>query len=214
LKNGTHAPETEGRYDVLGADVTQAALDHAESQGVPTLRGDFLNHDFKDARFDAVTFWAVIEHLAEPDRFLAKATELLRPGGMCFILVPNLKSLAIRLLGAKYRYIMPDHVNYFAARTLRQFVEHERSLELVEVSSMHFNPIVILQDLRGGLERKADEDRARLLKKTTAMKQSPWLKPARVAYRAVESILRPLLLADNLVIVARKRGQASAAPTS
>src|SRR6185369_5142888 len=74
-------------------------------------------------KFDAVTFWAVIEHLAEPKRFLQKAHALLRPEGLCFVLVPNLSSLAVRLLGAKYRHVYPQHLNYFTERTLRQFAE-------------------------------------------------------------------------------------------
>lgn len=206
LMAGTHAPETAGNYDVLGTDVARAALEHAGSRGVPTLPGDFLEHDFGETRFAAITFWAVMEHLAEPGRFLRKAASLLEPGGVCLVLVPNAESLAIRLLGPKYRYIMPDHVNYFSRDTLRRFIGNAASLEVVRVTSMHFNPIVIAQDLRGGLERKPDVERARLLKKTTAMKQSPWLGPARFLYRASEAVLRPLMLADNLVAVARKTG--------
>lgn len=43
--------------------------------------------------------------MSEPKLFLQKAASILKPGGLCFILVPNMNSLAIRLLGAKYRYI-------------------------------------------------------------------------------------------------------------
>ena len=58
-----------GDYRTLGTDVTGPALDHAESRGVPVLRTPFWEHDFGGQRFDAVTFWAVLEHLAEPGRF-------------------------------------------------------------------------------------------------------------------------------------------------
>ena len=102
-----------GAYRVLGTDVSGPPLDYAESRGVPVLRANFLEHDFKDQRFDAVTFWAVLEHLFEPGKFLEKAASILKPGGLCFVLVPNLDSLAVRLLKTKYRYIYPQHLNYF-----------------------------------------------------------------------------------------------------
>ncbi|HWY29101.1 MAG TPA: class I SAM-dependent methyltransferase, partial [Candidatus Acidoferrum sp.] len=50
-----------GAYEILGTDVSGAPLDYAESKGMPVMRGDFLAHDFRDKKFDAVTFWAVLE---------------------------------------------------------------------------------------------------------------------------------------------------------
>jgi 2-polyprenyl-3-methyl-5-hydroxy-6-metoxy-1,4-benzoquinol methylase len=52
-----------GQYQILGTDVSQAPLDHAAKMGVPVARGEFLKQAF-DQKFDAVTFWAVMEHLA------------------------------------------------------------------------------------------------------------------------------------------------------
>ena len=194
-----------GDYTVAGMDVAGAALDHAESRGIEAIRESFLECDFGGRRFDAVTFWAVIEHLVEPRKFLNKASAILKPGGHCFILVPNMNSLAVRLLGAKYRYIMPDHVNYFTAGTLRNFAATEPGLDVVRTGQSHFNPIVILKDFRGRGERVPEEDRARLLKRTTAWKQNPLLRPARWAYACAEGSLRALGLADNLVMVLRKK---------
>ena len=193
-------------YSVTGTDVTGAALDYAEGRGIEVIRQSFLGYDFGERKFDAVTFWAVMEHLVEPGKFLRRAAAVLMPGGHCFILAPNLKSLAVRLLGGKYRYIMPDHVNYFTAETLKRFAAKEMAFDLVEIGSSHFNPLVILKDLRGGAERVADEERARLLKRTTAYKQSPLLKPLKWAYAAAERTLGSMGLADNLFIVLRKRG--------
>ena len=62
-----------GDYTVTGTDVAGAALDHAASRGIDVIRGSFPEHDFGDRKFDAVTFWAVLEHLVEPGRFLRQA---------------------------------------------------------------------------------------------------------------------------------------------
>jgi hypothetical protein len=116
-----------------------------------------------------------------------------------------LRSLAVRILGARYRYIMPDHVNYFTKETLNRFIVEEPTLEVVESGSCHFNPLVILQDLRSRQTRVDDADRARLLKRTTDWKQRRLLRPLTWLYARVEDLLAVARLADNLVIVARKQ---------
>jgi 2-polyprenyl-3-methyl-5-hydroxy-6-metoxy-1,4-benzoquinol methylase len=199
-----------GDYEVTGIDVTSAALDYAESRGVAVCRGSFLELPETDRKFDAITFWAVIEHLVHPKLFLQKTERLLKPNGLCFILVPNMRSLAVRILGGKYRYIMPDHVNYFTPRTLSNFGKSVAGLEELTFTSMHFNPVVILQDFRSdGQERVADEARAKLLKRTTAWKQSARLGPLKFAYSGLEKVLGAARLADNIVLVLRKIPQRS-----
>lgn len=192
-----------GRYLALGTDVSGPPLDYAERRGVAVVRGSFLEQDFGGRQFDAVTFWAVLEHLAEPQEFLVKAASVLKPSGLCFVLVPNMESLAERLLGARYRYVYPQHLNYFTTVTLRKLVEERFSV--IESRSTHFNPVVIWQDWRGGGKEVSNRERAQLLQRTTAYKQKPWLRPVKALYGLAERTLGVLNLADNLVVVLRIR---------
>lgn len=192
-----------GQYDLLGTDASGPPLDYAESRGVPVVRGDFLTQDFGGRKFAAVTFWAVVEHLAEPNKFLTKARALLRPGGVCFLLVPNLHSLAQRLLGVKYRYVYAQHLNYFSARTLAQLTRR-CGFEIIATRGTHFNPVVLWQDWRSGGREVANAERGALLQRTTALKQNPWLKPLKAGYRLAEHALAAGGWADNLVLVARR----------
>ncbi|MGH7950901.1 MAG: class I SAM-dependent methyltransferase [Limisphaerales bacterium] len=196
--------KSHGDYQVVGTDVSKPALDYARSRNLEIIDNSFLDHDFGQMHFNAITFWAVIEHLLEPKMFLEKAATLLKSGGYCFILVPNMKSLAVRLLGAKYRYVFPQHVNYFTAKTLEKF-SSQKSFEIIVRGSMHFNPIVIWQDFRSKGGFVPDEQRAALLKRTTAYKQNPLLKPVKMVYRLAEKVLGGSNLADNLFIVLRKK---------
>lgn len=191
-------------YEVLGTDVAGPALDYAERHGVPVMRAPFLEQDFARQRFDAITFWAVLEHLNEPGKFLAKAASLLQPDGCCFVLVPNMQSLTVRCVGNRYRYFMPEHLNYFTADALRRLVAREPKLTVVTMKSTHFNPIVLWQDLWQKRPGVPEVERARLLKRTTAWKQNALLAPLRLAYGAVERVLGGLGLADNLVAVLRR----------
>lgn len=190
-------------YKIVGTDVSGGPLDYAESQGVPVVRGDFLEQRC-GAPFDAVTLWAVAEHLAEPRHFLKKAHTLLKPGGLCFVLVPNLRSLAVRLLGAKYRYVYAQHLNYFSAATLGQ-IGNLVGFEVAATRFVHFNPVVIWQDWRGRGREVSNAERGELLKQTTAMKQKPWLKPVKWLYGLTERVLGGMGLTDNVVVVLRKR---------
>jgi len=191
-------------YEILGTDVSGAPLDYAESRGVPVMRGDFLGHDFAGRRFDAITFWAVVEHLTEPKWFLEKAHAILKPDGLCFVLVPNLRSLAIRLLGAKYRYVYPQHLNYFSAWTLSRLTE-DCGFQVVVKGFTHLNPLVIWQDWRGRGSEISNQERGELLKRTTAYKQKAWMKPVKAVYKVAEHSLALVGLTDNVVVVLRRK---------
>lgn len=215
-------------YQILGTDVSGPPLDYAESRGVPVARGNFLTRDFTGpegapasgparsgnrdrhagsetgAPFDVVTFWAVIEHLAEPRQFLEKAHAALKLGGLCFVLVPNLRSLAVRLLGANYRYVYAQHLNYFSAPTLARLATRV-GFEVIAIRFTHFNPVVIWQDWRHGGREVSNAERGALLKQTTALKLTPWLKPMKWLYGLTEKVLGSIGLADNVVVVLQKR---------
>jgi hypothetical protein len=76
---------------------------------------------------------------------------------------------------------------------------------VIEFSSTHFNPIVIWQDWRGGGKDISNRERAELLQRTTSYKQNPLLGPVKALYKLAEKVLGTLVLADNLVVVLRKK---------
>src|SRR5262249_10862970 len=115
-----------------------------------------------------------------------------------------MKSLAARLLGWRYRYIYSQHLNYFTTETLTRLVEPQ--FAVLELRPMHFNPVVIWQDWRGRGKEVSNQQRADLLKRTTAYKENPFLWPVRALYRLAERTLGTFCLADNLAMVLRKHG--------
>lgn len=193
-----------GSYDLTGLDVSQGALDQAERQGIHVVREPFLDWNASGPLFDAITFWAVLEHVEKPDAFLHKAGDLIQPGGICILLVPNLHSLAIRCLGRRYRYIMAEHLNYFSAGALQRMVQRVGGWGVEEVTTMHFNPVVMVKDALRPRAEVPDAERAQLLKRTNRLKKSPLMAPLKVVYSGMESVLTGLLAADNLVAVLRR----------
>ncbi len=167
--------------------------------------GSFLTAELGESAFSAVTFWAILEHLLDPAAFLAKAARILRPGGICCVLVPNFRSLAVRFLGYQY----PLH----SAATRQLFHRVNAAsprknripkLKVIHTASLHFNPLVILQDWRSQGKAVSDQDRARLLRRTTGYKQNRYLKPVKRVLSVAEFTLGKMFLADNLVVVMRR----------
>jgi 2-polyprenyl-3-methyl-5-hydroxy-6-metoxy-1,4-benzoquinol methylase len=89
--------------DKLRLDVRQGALEES---------------DFPEGNFDVITLNDVIEHLADPQRCLTQLHRLLRPGGLLYIVTPNIDSLSARLLRGHWWGLRPAHLYYFSARTL------------------------------------------------------------------------------------------------
>jgi len=84
---------------------------------LPILYGDFLEMDFAGQRFDAVTFWAVLEHVYEPAQFIEKASQLLEPGGRLVVLVTNLDSIQSRYYQADD---YPRHLTVFTRSAVKR----------------------------------------------------------------------------------------------
>jgi SAM-dependent methyltransferase len=117
---GFFLDESRGQFDrVKGVDVAEGAVGHARDRlGLDASVADFPSLATSD-RFDAICMWDTIEHVPDPDRFVAKAHELLAPNGHLFITTGDIDSVNARLRGARWRQIHPPtHLNYFSKRTL------------------------------------------------------------------------------------------------
>jgi SAM-dependent methyltransferase len=89
----------ERGYKTIGLDLSRSALIKSK-RSVPELNvalGDLSVTPFRDGVFDAYVSLGVIEHFEDgPDRILAEAARVVKPGGLLFFGVPYL-SLAKRL---------------------------------------------------------------------------------------------------------------------
>lgn len=78
---------------------------------------------FPGASFDVVHASHVIEHLNDPASFLSEARRILRPGGKLLITTPNRVGFQARLLGARWRSVIYDHLYLFSRQDLRSLIE-------------------------------------------------------------------------------------------
>lgn len=73
-----------------------------------------------EPRYDAVTAWAVLEHVHDPMAYFHKAAELVRKGGLFVFLVQNFQSVASRHLFCED---VPRHLYFFTRETVKQYLE-------------------------------------------------------------------------------------------
>jgi SAM-dependent methyltransferase len=73
-----------------GTEVSASGIGLAkEKYGIELRRGEVGSIDFGGTRFDNITLFHVLEHVPSPRETLAVLRELLAPGGVLFIAVPN-----------------------------------------------------------------------------------------------------------------------------
>lgn len=121
------AAEVAARAAANGFDVRVGSLEEAIQQ-----EGDRPS-TFSPMSFDAVIAWMVAEHLHDPVSTLKIVRELLAPGGLLMISVPNFGCWERPIFG-RYWYALqlPTHLQYFNPTSLLQLV-NASGFELVEL---------------------------------------------------------------------------------
>jgi SAM-dependent methyltransferase len=101
----------------------------------------------------AVVLWHSLEHLRDPAEAIDRAAELLAPGGLLVVAVPNRASLQARCFGDRWFALdLPRHLVHLSARGLVDGLER-RGLALERVSFWRGGQIVFgwLHGLVGSL---------------------------------------------------------------
>ena len=109
-------------YEASGVDPTRVeALPRRES--APVVRVRFEDYESNGPQ-DAVVAMHVLEHLDDPEAAVAKATRMLRPGGVLIVAVPNLASVQASLGGdAWFHQDVPRHATLFTRAGLVALLE-------------------------------------------------------------------------------------------
>lgn len=91
-------------------------------------------------RFSVCTSTNVLEHVLDPDLFLQSIRNVLEPGGLVAITVPNdysdIQQLALRegMIDREFWFVPPHHLHYFNTENLVQFIA-ERGFEVLDAFS-------------------------------------------------------------------------------
>jgi len=106
-----------------GVEISDYAAKIAGAKGHKVFTGDLP--DLKiGGKYDVVTAWDVLEHLAEPKKYLKAAQDILNQGGILAVNTIDRGSLYAKLTGKNWHAIVPpEHLFYYSARSLKILLE-------------------------------------------------------------------------------------------
>lgn len=104
-------------WEVEGVEVSRNAREIAD---FPVYRFPFPGLPIDRPCYDAVTAWAVLEHVHDPMSYFKKAAQILKSGGHFVFLVTNFKSISSRRL---FLEDIPRHLYFFTEETVKRYLE-------------------------------------------------------------------------------------------
>lgn len=137
-------------WEAHGLEVSETAAGHArEVLGIPVFVGRIEESPWEAGSFEAIVIWHVLEHLLDPRSALRRAHELLAPGGLLVIAVPNFESLQARVGSRGWFHLdVPRHYHHFGLGVLRRLLDEEGfDIELVSHFALEQNPYGWVQSL-------------------------------------------------------------------
>ena len=123
----------------VGVDQDPSNVERAADRDVITYRlGRFEELELGNGTFSAVTFIECLEHMPDPVAALRRAHELLAPGGVVMVEVPNFRSWWRVLFRTTWMpLLVPQHLHHFTPETLAR-VSQEAGFQTVRQQSMMF----------------------------------------------------------------------------
>ncbi|RMD97011.1 MAG: class I SAM-dependent methyltransferase, partial [Calditrichaeota bacterium] len=112
-------------WDGRGMERDPQAVAHAiEQLKLRAFVGTLENLPSVSESYDVVTLWHVLEHLYDPHNAVQKIRDLLKPGGLLVIAVPNINSVDARFYRQYWVALdTPRHLMHFNLKTLRMMCE-------------------------------------------------------------------------------------------
>jgi SAM-dependent methyltransferase len=161
--------------------------------------------DLHQGDFAAIVFWHSLEHLPRPSEALARAAELLAPGGVLVVAAPNSDSVQARLFKERWLALdLPRHLVHLPAKALTERLG-ELGLRVTRTSHLRGGQVVFgwLHGLVGALPGHPDLYDA--IRRPQARRTA--MKPARrAATIAAATALAPVAIGGAAAEAAARRG--------
>ncbi|MFO7665572.1 MAG: class I SAM-dependent methyltransferase [Desulfobacterales bacterium] len=122
----------EAGWSVEGVEPRVSASKYCYNNfGINVYNGLFEEWSQKKL-YDVITLWDVVEHVHNPFHIMNKSIDMLVPGGLLVMSIPNASGLPARCFKGNWRYIMEPHINYFTMNFIKTFIKQKR-LEVLKM---------------------------------------------------------------------------------
>src|SRR5205807_107331 len=127
-------------WDVSGVDFSPTAVQAVRAAGMRALQGTLPHPELRPGNFDVVAMRHALEHVPDPRETLRRAWELLAPGGLLLIQVPNFAAWDVSVLGdAALGVDLPRHLTHFTPQTLGEMLRREGMTNITVRQVSHAN---------------------------------------------------------------------------
>jgi ubiquinone/menaquinone biosynthesis C-methylase UbiE len=105
---------------------------------------------FRDASFDVISLWDVLEHLSDPHAAVGEIARLLRPGGRLVLTTGDVGSAVARLSGGSWHlYTLPEHLFFYTRESLRRLLAaHSLQVESMRAEASYYTLGYLAERLR------------------------------------------------------------------
>lgn len=114
-------------FSAIGLDARAETVSRIQSLGFKAQQGDFMQIKF-EGRIDVLSMMDVLEHMPFPGQALAKAAQVLRPGSVLVISLPDMSCSSWRMMDAEkanpYWMEIEHHHNFTRERLVALLREH------------------------------------------------------------------------------------------
>ena len=128
-------------HQVVGLDLSREAVDYVRERhpGLDVRCETLDSPTLAPESFDVVAAFHVLEHVPDPIGLLKQMHELLRPGGLIYIRVPNLDTWYRRVLGPNWWGFSVEHLAHFTSDSISMALA-AASLDVLAVRSADSDP--------------------------------------------------------------------------
>lgn len=128
-------------FEVCGIEPDSSARKISQSKGINVYDISYL--DDSTNSFDAITLWHVLEHTYDPLETLSQLKNILRPGGVIILALPNYLSADAQQFKSHWAaYDVPRHLFHFCQKTI-QVLSDKLELKLIETKPMPFDAFYV-----------------------------------------------------------------------
>ncbi len=112
-------------WDLFGIEMSAESAKLAQAKsGANIFVGNILDAEFPPSSFDVITCFDVFEHLYEPRQVMTRIAKWLKPGGIFYVLVPNVDAAEARVFGSYWHGLeLPRHLFHYSPASLKFLAE-------------------------------------------------------------------------------------------
>ena len=171
-----------------------------ELHGVEVLTAPLSQLAHETARYDLILLLAVVEHLEDAKRSIAQVVQLLAPGGLFYVEVPDVSPFAA-FENAPFQQFSVEHINFWSQISLDNLMASQGLEPVWHQSVVREAGYRLLDPGITAAYRATSEPPAQRFDESTAPALRAYIESCQGVENAIAARLQPLIDAQTPVVI-------------